>query len=312
MAIVSEILLKDRYTSTAKKVEGSISSLTKSSKAMDKVFGKTHELKIKDIKSKKARKDLQALNSDLRKISGKKYSVSIEAKTPRTSLKSNMASLVGGLKGKAVKIKTDFSALRKAKSEAKSLSRYLTSTTGKKHKIKISLDKSGLDGIKAKLSGLKGGLLGMGGGAGTILKAAGLTGLAGIVGGAGIGAGAAAGVASMVRGASDLEQQKISMTHFLGGDKKASEAYIKTLRENANATPFGTNEVIAAGTRAVQISGGDVKKGMEYVRLAEDMAALNPGKSISDAMEALADAIQKIIPFWRLIFSCFIEVSPIL
>jgi len=29
---------------------------------------------------------------------------------------------------------------------------------------------------------------------------------------------------------------------------------------------------------------------MEFVKLAEDMAALNPGKSISDAMEALADA----------------------
>lgn len=68
-----------------------------------------------------------------------------------------------------------------------------------------------------------------------------------------------------------------------------SAKYLKELRENANATPFETGEVIAAGTRALQISGGDTKKAMEKVKLAEDMAALNPGKTISDAMEALAD-----------------------
>ncbi len=88
----------------------------------------------------------------------------------------------------------------------------------------------------------------------------------------------------------ELEQQKISMTHFLGGDKKKSEAFISKLRKNANATPFETGEVVKAGTRAVQIADGDTRKAMNYVKLAEDMAALNPGKTISDAMEALADA----------------------
>jgi hypothetical protein len=36
--------------------------------------------------------------------------------------------------------------------------------------------------------------------------------------------------------------------------------------------------------------GGDTKEAMGLVNLSEDMAALNPGKTISDAMEALADA----------------------
>lgn len=99
-----------------------------------------------------------------------------------------------------------------------------------------------------------------------------------------------AGVLGMAKMGSDLEVQKISMNHFLGGDSKKSDAYLKELRENANATPFETGEVVKAGTRAIQIADGDTKKGMDFVKLAEDMAALNPGKTISDAMEALADA----------------------
>ncbi len=109
---------------------------------------------------------------------------------------------------------------------------------------------------------------------------------------------AGAGIGAAVKDGSQLEQQQISMRHFMGvGNKNKSSSeldnmsakYLKELRENANATPFETGEVIAAGTRALQISGGDTKKAMEKVKLAEDMAALNPGKTISDAMEALAD-----------------------
>lgn len=110
---------------------------------------------------------------------------------------------------------------------------------------------------------------------------------------------AAGGAAMALKGGAELEQQQISMKHFMGvGNKgksdaeiqKMTDSYLKELRNNANATPFETGEVISAGTRALQISGGDTKKAMEKVKLAEDMAALNPGKTISDAMEALADA----------------------
>ncbi len=87
-----------------------------------------------------------------------------------------------------------------------------------------------------------------------------------------------------------LEGQQVSMTHFLGGDSKKSASFMKELRQNANKTPFETGEVVQAGTRAIQIAEGDTKSAMEMVRLAEDMAALNPTKTISDAMEALADA----------------------
>ena len=109
---------------------------------------------------------------------------------------------------------------------------------------------------------------------------------------------ATAGAGMAIKGGMELEQQQISMRHFMGvgnsgkSDKELdsmSAKYLKDLRNNANATPFETGEVISAGTRALQIAGGNTKEAMNMVKLAEDMAALNPGKTVGDAMEALAD-----------------------
>ena len=109
----------------------------------------------------------------------------------------------------------------------------------------------------------------------------------------------AVGAAGMaVKSGMELEQQQISMRHFMGVGNKGksskeldgmSASYLKDLRNNANATPFETGEVISAGTRSLQIAGGNTKDAMQMVKLAEDMAALNPGKTVGDAMEALAD-----------------------
>lgn len=112
--------------------------------------------------------------------------------------------------------------------------------------------------------------------------------------------GAVAGVGAAVKGGMQLEQQQISMEHFIGATnkgmddttvKKVSAEFTKALRENANATPFETGDVIAAGSRAIAVASGDTKEAMNLVKLAEDMAAASGGtKTIADAMEALADA----------------------
>lgn len=109
-----------------------------------------------------------------------------------------------------------------------------------------------------------------------------------------------AGVASAAKAGMQLEQQKISMEHFIGATntsmddatvKKVSAEFTEALRKNANATPFETGDVIAAGSRAIAIAGGNTKDAMSMVKLAEDMAAASGGtKTISDAIEALADA----------------------
>lgn len=100
---------------------------------------------------------------------------------------------------------------------------------------------------------------------------------------------------SSLSGAMELEQNQIAMEHFIGLTKgakmakAATEDYLKYLRQNANLTPFDTTEVINAGRRAVNISSGDIAQAKRLLTIAEDMAALNPGKTLSDAIEALAD-----------------------
>lgn len=111
---------------------------------------------------------------------------------------------------------------------------------------------------------------------------------------------ATAALGASVSSGMQLEQQQTSMAHFIQATNKdwsqekvqaATESYIKQLRENANATPFETGEVIQAGSRAVAISGGNTQSAMDMVKLAEDMAAASGGTAtVADAIEALADA----------------------
>lgn len=107
-----------------------------------------------------------------------------------------------------------------------------------------------------------------------------------------------AGIGKTVGSGAELERQMISMEHFIGinnksldisGVKKATDNYIGDLRELANVSPFTSSELIQAGTRALGVTG-DTSSAMELVKVAQDMAALTPGKTVMDAMEALADA----------------------
>lgn len=113
------------------------------------------------------------------------------------------------------------------------------------------------------------------------------------------GAAAVAGVGATVKSGMELEQQQVSMEHFVGATNKGmsqgqvkatTDKYIAGLRDNANKTPFETGEVIQAGSRAIAIASGNTKEAMRLVTLAEDMAASGGTKSVSDAIEALADA----------------------
>ncbi|NLY09363.1 MAG: hypothetical protein GXZ11_05630 [Tissierellia bacterium] len=286
MGILSEIKLKDNYTSTANKVKSSLDGLGSGLKtvekranvfksAMDKAFGKTYEVKIKDVKDDKVRSKLQKLQSEIRKTTGKDYKVKVSA---TTSAVDRLKSKLKSVKEQGKNIKMNVLGFIKAQQDARKLSRELSKITGKKHHVSLSLQGKGevmrsLQSIGGKLAGLA---------KTTVIGLA-------AAGAAAVGAGIVGGRALWNAG-SELEKQKISMGHFLGGDEAKSEEYLSALRKEANLTPFETGEVIAAGTRAVQITGGDTDRGMQMVKLAEDMAALTPGKTISDAMEALADA----------------------
>ncbi|MCR8645586.1 hypothetical protein NV379_23385 [Paenibacillus sp. N1-5-1-14] len=96
----------------------------------------------------------------------------------------------------------------------------------------------------------------------------------------------------------ELEQQQVVMDQVMkvnnpkmseAGSQKASQEYMQELRDNAVSKSFNSSDVIAAGTKALKETGGDAKQAMEMVKLAENMAALNPEKKLSDAMKALGD-----------------------
>ena len=99
----------------------------------------------------------------------------------------------------------------------------------------------------------------------------------------------------MIKPGAELASQKVSMTHFMGGDQKGSDKYLQALRKEADRTPFGSQEVVQAGTRAIGLTSGNTSQAMELVKMSEDMASLTPGKTVMDAMEAIADALHKKI-----------------
>ncbi len=75
--------------------------------------------------------------------------------------------------------------------------------------------------------------------------------------------------------------------------QQIAAAFTQQLQQNALETPFAIKDVMAGGIRALQISGGDPKEAMELVKLAENMAALNPEKTLKQAFDALVKAKQK-------------------
>lgn len=93
------------------------------------------------------------------------------------------------------------------------------------------------------------------------------------------------------------EQEKVAMKHFIGiknKDKSKGEVssitdnYMEALKGEAGKSPFDPNDIITSGRKALSIMNGDTDKSVGLVKLAQDMAAVNPGKSVDDAMNALA------------------------
>lgn len=103
---------------------------------------------------------------------------------------------------------------------------------------------------------------------------------------------------AMVKSGAELEQQQISMKQVIGASNKGksdsevssmTNSYMKELRDNGASNGFESKDVVQAGTKALGIAGGDTGEAMNLVKMAQDMAALNPGKTAAEAMEALEE-----------------------
>lgn len=101
-----------------------------------------------------------------------------------------------------------------------------------------------------------------------------------------------------LQGAMKREQQVMSIEKFMdvknlgmkeADVKKQSQQYVGWLDKYAYSTSLDSEEIMAGGNQALNISGGNVSEAQKMMKIAGDMATLNPGKTFGGALDALAE-----------------------
>nr|DAY89890.1 MAG TPA: tail tape measure [Caudoviricetes sp.] len=246
----------DSAQRTGSEVEKASSKIGRLKSALSGIRGK-HKTEVQAVGLSAVEKNVASIQSQIERLTNKPAVITAQAKLTRDDIKT-------------------------ARAEAKELQRQLKDLTGQKYDIKLDLDGQEIQSFSSKLKG----------GLGTALSVAGGSLLAGGIGAAaaGIGSGVASAASTMWTGGTERQQYLSSMTHFMGGDQSAAREMMDWANENARTTQFSSGEVLAAASRAIQIADGSATEAQRLTALAEDMASLTPGKTVMDAMEALADA----------------------
>lgn len=169
MAAIFKVKLEDNYTNKAKKIADSTSQMEsamskvgsaakKTRSALKSAFSGKHQVKISEIGSKEAQARIRGLQGELNTISKGKYRVDVTARSKTAGLDAikrgldSVKSKAGTVKSSLSNFKVNTKTLVSAKKEAFQLSRELTKATGKRHRVKIDLDKPDVGGF---MSGLK-------------------------------------------------------------------------------------------------------------------------------------------------------------
>lgn len=266
---VSRLIFQDEFSETTKKfkhateevsssvqkagneVEKASSKVGKLKSALSAIKGK-HKTEVKAVGLDTVSHTVSKIEGQIAKLTNKPVTITAAAKLTRNDIKT-------------------------AKREARELEKQLKDLTGQKYNIDLNVGGQNVQSFGSKLKG----------GLGTALSVAGGSLLASGIGAAT--AAAAGGVSSLVSSGNERQQYRTNMEFFLGDEKKAQQM-MDWAAKSAAKTQFSSGEVMGATSRAIQISNGDVSNAKRYVQLAQDMASLTPGKSINDAIEALADA----------------------
>lgn len=93
-----------------------------------------------------------------------------------------------------------------------------------------------------------------------------------------------------VGAAMDFEGYEVATKHWLGGDEKEASNLIEWMRNYTNLTPFDSPDLFPALSRGIGIAKGGVSEAKGLLEMATDMASITPGRTVSDAMEALGNA----------------------
>ena len=254
------IELKDEMTGTAKRVAESFEVMGDSADDMaasvDKAEGRLSKIKsaLAGV-AKRHKMQLDAVNV-------------AQVQTKIGGVQEQIEKLTGRPATIKATAQVNRSQLKEARNEVKQLKAELEAMTGRKYDIDLDIEGAS-GGLSSKLSGVAGAVKGA---------------LPAVVAGA-----ATAGIGGMISMGSERQQYRNNMEFFLGNEKDAN-AMMEWASDNAAKTQFSSGEVMGATSRAIQVSGGDMDMAKRYVQMAQDMASLQPEKSISDAMEALADA----------------------
>ncbi|RNB89874.1 hypothetical protein EDM56_12000 [Brevibacillus fluminis] len=104
--------------------------------------------------------------------------------------------------------------------------------------------------------------------------------------------------AKTVGAAADLEKQMVLMGQVVKENKKkftpeqvtqATKDYMSALRKNAVLNPFSVDEVTTGGMKTLELAKGDTTKAMNYMAIAENVAALK-GEKLETVIEAFSEA----------------------
>jgi hypothetical protein len=86
-----------------------------------------------------------------------------------------------------------------------------------------------------------------------------------------------------------LEAQKITFNTLVGDADKAA-ALLARVRRYAAETPFQQDDLIEGSKALLRLTGENADENMRLLEIAGKFAAINPTKSVGDAVEALLDA----------------------
>lgn len=300
MAAIFKVKLEDNYTDKAKKIANSASQMEtamskvgsaakKTRSALKSALSGKHQVKISEIGSKEAQARIRGLQGELNTISKGKYRVDVTARSKTAGLDAikrgldSVKSKAGTVKSSLSNFKVNTKTLVSAKKEAFQLSRELTKATGKRHRVKIAMDKPNvggfMSGFKTKMmsgfsklnpknwfggggGGPAGAALGGGGGlVGSIVKGSLITGaiqkgFSALKGGfdATLGAG-------MTR-LENIQASKAKLRGF-GHDDKTVDTISKNAMAAVKGTAYGFGDAMTASANAVAAGvkpGKDLEK----------------------------------------------------
>ncbi|MCG7410126.1 hypothetical protein MH117_22180 [Paenibacillus sp. ACRRX] len=104
------------------------------------------------------------------------------------------------------------------------------------------------------------------------------------------------GIGFALNSAFDWERQGMSINHIMASSQPGKSAgtvqneaddYLRMLDSNISNSPFDPDDMLKAGASALKMSAGDSTQAMTMLNLAKDMVAVNPAKSLEDALGAL-------------------------